>query len=241
MKISKELSIIGLQIKYTFPQLMILHLLNAGSMFGMLIYNLYKGNSAEQAPSFVAQMRALPLALSFILLMLLSMVVVSIGFVKQEQASKAMNKILLSRRKMVLLRYFYSIVIVLLAFMIHFITLCTMFFLYKIVNPEIVCSATDLYISFHQIVHLHNIYPISNLLPLIFTSVMVMGIALIPMLISHAFTKISGGDFVIIILLILAFLLNTLSVKISTRMIATILEAIVLIVVMIGVMDSQKK
>lgn len=156
-------ALIGVQLKYTFLPVLWL----VGSMIviltGLFLFNLLtKVVDRPYEVSFLEQLQALPLAVTFLALITGVQVILTIGFSKMEKNVLAMNQIPLSRELKDLMQWEYSFLVTAGTFFAYFLMLCLWLFLENLLSPETAYGFSELYPVFYRFTHLYRVYPIGS-------------------------------------------------------------------------------
>ncbi|MBQ8846933.1 MAG: hypothetical protein IJ006_07290, partial [Lachnospiraceae bacterium] len=84
----------GLQLKYTLAPILWLYGSVFGILMGLFLYNWFtKIAEADCEVSFLEQLKALPLAIAFMVLVMGGQIILIIGFARQEKNALAMKRI----------------------------------------------------------------------------------------------------------------------------------------------------
>lgn len=166
-------------LTYSFVWLMLLYGGITGILLGLYAVNLFGNVPGEYVHSFTSHMASLPIAFTFYMTMLLSQVVIGIGFLREERKGKEMQGIQVATGDVMKSRFLYSVLVALSSMMVHFLTLCVMYGLYAIRFSEYVYGSSYLYTMFYNFRYLTWFYPITE--PLRFAAVLValLGISMI--------------------------------------------------------------
>lgn len=175
---NRRIAFWGLQLKYTLAPVFWLYGIVFGILTGMFLFNWFTVVSgAEYEISFLAQLKVLPISLSFFVLVIGVQVIVKMGFERQGKNALALKRIPLSEETIRLLRLGYSFLITVSAFLFHFLLLGWLLFLENVLVPETAYGVSELYPAFHYFMHLYRVYPVTNGLTGIALLIVMMGLS----------------------------------------------------------------
>lgn len=153
----------GLQLKYTFAPIVWLYGIVCGIVTGLFLYNRFtKAMGEVYEVAFLEQLKALPLALAFFVLVIGVQVILFIGFVRQEKNGLAMKHVMLPKETQELIRLEYSFLVTASAFLVYFLMLCLLLLLDNILSPETAYGGAELYPAFYHFLHMYRVYPIAT-------------------------------------------------------------------------------
>lgn len=153
----------GLQIKYTLTPICLLYGIVFAVLLGMFLWNwMTKISNAVGNVTFLAQIGALPLGLTFVILIVGVQILLKISFSKQGKDELALLRIPLPEETRGLLRLEYSVLVTASTFLIYFLMLSALLVLENILEPETAYGLTELYPAFYTFTHLYRIYPVIN-------------------------------------------------------------------------------
>ena len=153
----------GLQIKYTLLPILLLYGIVFAILLGMFLYNWVAHVSKNAGNvTFLAQMKVLPLDMAFVVLVMGGQMVLKIGFSKLRKNKLALTRIPLPEETKSFLRWSYSFLVTLSAFLIYFLMLGFLLVLENSLAPETAYGVTELYPAFYTFTHLYRVYPVAN-------------------------------------------------------------------------------
>ena len=164
----------GLQLKYTLAPILWLYGIVFGILMGLFLYNWFtKIAEADCEVSFLEQLKALPLAIAFMVLVIGGQIILIIGFARQEKNALAMKRIPLSKETKDLICWEYSFFVTISAFLVYFLMLCLLLLTENIVSPETAYGGAELYPAFYHFIHMYRVYPIASVwaVPILITCV----------------------------------------------------------------------
>lgn len=153
----------SVQVKYSYSRLLLLY---GGVLAGMAGWYLVQAN--VKFKTYGAEMtlfellRGMPVYLSFLALVLGSQGILSIAYAKQERNRLAMAKLLLEPRAVWNIRFGYSLLVTVAAFLVHFISIFLLFFADRLMYPESSYGTAELSPVFYRFRHLYLFYPVMN-------------------------------------------------------------------------------
>ena len=148
----------GLQIKYTLTPICLLYGIVFAVLLGMFLWNwITKVSNTVGNVTFLAQIGALPLGITFVILIVGVQILLKISFSKQGKEELALLRIPLPEETRGLLRLEYSVLVTASAFLIYFLMLSALLVLENILEPETAYGLTELYPAFYPFPHLYRI------------------------------------------------------------------------------------
>lgn len=160
---SRRKAFLGLQIKYTLMPVLLLYGIVFALLLGMFLYHWAAHVSkAAGNVTFLTQLNVLPLDVAFIVLAIGVQMVLKIGFSKQRKNRLALTRIPLPEETKNLLRWSYSFLVTLSAFLIYFLMLSFLLVLENSLAPETAYGFAELYPAFSTFTHLYRVYPVAN-------------------------------------------------------------------------------
>ena len=163
-ELNSRRAFLGVQLRYTFLPVLWL----VGSMVviltGLFLFNLFtKVVNLPYEVSFLEQLYALPLAVTFFVLIVGVQIILTVGFSKMERNVLAMKLIPLSRELKDLLQWQYSFWVTAGTFLVYFLMLFLWLFLENILMPGTAYGVSELYPVFYRFTHLNRVYPIGSI------------------------------------------------------------------------------
>lgn len=153
----------GLQLKYTLAPILWLYGSVFAGLMGMFLYNWFtKIAKSEYEVPFLEQLKILPLAIAFFVLVIGVQIILVIAFARQEKNALAMKRIPLSRETKDLICLEYSFLVTVSAFLVYFLTLCLLLIAENILSPETAYGGMELYPAFYYFMHMYRVYPIAS-------------------------------------------------------------------------------
>lgn len=162
----------AIQVKYSYSKAVLVQLAVGILMAVWFLINLYKLNpSAELLPSFTILLWGLPMEIFFIAQVVGTLLMLGIGFVKQEKDEKTFNRCTNSRLEAIVIKWIYSIAMCLQAVMVHVLIIGLMYIMFQAKFPETIYGIKAIEFVFYKFNYLRNIWPTSGgvdiLLPII--------------------------------------------------------------------------
>lgn len=154
----------GLQIKYTLAPVLWLYGIVFLIQTGIFLFNWFT-NVADVVNGvvFLQQLQALPLAITFIVVVIGVQIILMIGFERQEKQEPAMKRVPLATETRNLIRWEYSFLVTASAFFVYFLMLCALLLLENMLAPEHAYGMSELYPAFYRFRHLYRVYPVINM------------------------------------------------------------------------------
>ncbi len=207
MEKKNKLAFLGVQIKYSYIHLLMLY---AVVLVGMPVWYLVQANVRFQTVgaemTLFELLRGMPVYLSFLALVLGTQGILSIAYAKQEKNRLAMAKLLLEPCAVWNIRFGYSLLVTVAAFLVHFISIFLLFFADRLMYPESAYGITELYPVFYRFRHLYLFYPVMNPWAVLILIVCVAGISQISVWVAIVFRYDSWIRGVIPVGVVLLFL-----------------------------------
>ncbi len=162
MEQRNKLAFWGVQVKYSYSRLLLLYGAVLAGMTGMYLFRVMETEKTYGAGTFIESLQKVPLYLSFLALVLGSQVILSVAYAKQERDYLAMARMMISSHTVWRIRFAYSMLLTIAAFMVHFITVFLLFFIERLLHPEYAKGIVELYPVFYRFCHLYLVYPVVN-------------------------------------------------------------------------------
>ena len=163
MEKRNKLAFWGVQVKYSYIHLLVLYIV---VLVGMPAWYLVQANVRFQTVgaemTLFEHLQGMPVYLSFLALVLGAQGILSIAYAKQEKNRLAMAKLLLEPRAVWSIRFGYSLLVTVAAFLVHFISIFLLFFADRLMYPESSYGTAELYPVFYRFRYLYLFYPVMN-------------------------------------------------------------------------------
>ena len=226
---SKELTFMGAQVKSSFMKVLIIQLINLAVMSGLFLYKIFAWKEMYNGYGnieFRALLWEMPLEISFFAAIIVSMLMVCFGMIKQERNKKAMKNIAMLPERVVLVRWIYSAAVVLMSVMLHVLMLFLMLYIYRIMTSGNTGSITDIKMTFFYMEYLYNISTYPSVISCIITMVSAAILGIVPVIISFILRRKEKIYFTAPVVILAAFAVVALSDSTVFRIIAIIVEVI---------------
>lgn len=163
MEKRNKLAFWSAQVKYSYVRLLLLYAVVLTGMVGWYLYEACVKFKTEGAKiTLSGYLQGMPVYLSFLVLVLGSQVILSVAYARQERDRLAMARLLLEPCTVWRIRFGYSVLVTVAAFLVHFINIFLVFFLDRLMYPECANGVAELYSVFYRFSHLYVLYPVVN-------------------------------------------------------------------------------
>lgn len=181
----RRLAFWGTQIQYTLTALVVLFLSVMAVLIGLYLYICkVKLEPEGTVLPFAVMLQSLPVYPAFLVLVLGSQVILARGFVKQEKSPLTMQRILLSPGIRFGIRFRYSLLVSVAAFVFYFSIICLLLFFDAVLFPESFYGAAEWYPTFMRFRYLYAVYPVVNPWALVALPVCIVAVAQISTLVT---------------------------------------------------------
>ena len=226
----------GVQLKYSYIRLLLLYTVVLAGMVGWYFIQAnvkFKTVGAEM--TLFEHLQGIPVYLSFPVLVLGAQGILSVAYAKQEKNRLAMAKLLVEPRAVWNIRFGYSLLVTVAAFLIHFISIFLLFFADRLMYPESAYGITELYPVFYRFRHLYLFYPVMNPWAVLLLIVCVAGISQISVWVAIVFRYDSWIRGIIPVGVVLLFLLiSYIPDMINLFVFGTVFAFVVIYVIVTG-------
>ncbi len=208
MEKRNKLAFWGVQIKYSYIHLLLLYTVVLAGMAGWYFIQAnvkFKTVGAEM--TLFEHLQGMPVYLSFLVLVLGSQGILSVAYAKQEKNRLAMAKLLLEPRAVWNIRFGYSLLVTVAAFLVHFISIFLLFFADRLMYPESAYGIAELYPVFYRFRHLYLFYPVMNPWAVLLLILCVAGISQVSVWVAAVFRYDSWLRSIFSVGVVLLFLL----------------------------------
>ncbi|MBQ9767546.1 MAG: hypothetical protein IJW37_05555 [Lachnospiraceae bacterium] len=198
---------LGLQLKYTMAPILWLYAGVFAVLLGLFLYNwVTTVKEIGGGVSFLEQAKALPLGIAFWILVMGVQAILVVGFRKQTKNELATQRIPLPEETQRVLRWSYSFLVTVSAFLFYFVMLCLLLLLENILDPSSAYGGAELYPVFYTFTHLYRIYPVANGMAAFALPIVVIGVsAIAPMTTGGNWHKWGSGVWIVFLCITFIF------------------------------------
>lgn len=182
----------GLQIKYSLGPILWIYGIVFAVLTGLFMFNwCTKVKGAEYEVAFLEQITALPLEFAFLVLVLGVQIVLMVAISKQEKQKLAMLRVPLPEETKELIRWIYSLLVTVSAFLVYFLMLCLLLLLENLLDPATAYGMSELYPVFYSVVFLFRMYPVvsAGSIPIMLTCILAVS-AMAPLFAGESWEEI---------------------------------------------------
>ncbi|MBR6536565.1 MAG: hypothetical protein IKT67_05140 [Lachnospiraceae bacterium] len=163
MERRNKLAFWSVQIQYTLIRLLVLYVtVLAGTVVWYSVQAKVRFKTYGADLTFFEQLQGIPLYVSFLITVLGSQVILAIAYAKQEKNRLAMERLLLEIRTVWNVRFWYSVLVTVASFLVHFISVFLLLFADRLLYPGDGFGIAELYPVFYRFRHLYVCYPVMN-------------------------------------------------------------------------------
>ena len=204
---NRRKAFLGLQLKYTLAPIVWLYAGVFAVLLGLFLYNWVTAvKKIEGEVSFLEQAKVLPLGIAFWILVMGVQVILAVGFRKQTKNELAMQRVPLPEETKRVLRWSYSLLVTVSAFLVYFVMLCLLLLLENILDPSSAYGGAELYPVFYTFTHLYRLYPVANGMAAFALPIVVVGVAAIaPMAADKGWHKWGSGVWIVFLCITFIF------------------------------------
>lgn len=175
MKKDKSMAYAAIQVKYSYSRAIFVQLAVGLLTAVWFLINLCKVNPSDNPlPSFTILLWGLPMEIFFIAQVVGTLLMLGIGFVKQEKDERTFNRCTNSRFETIVIKWIYSILMCLQAVMIHVLVIGLMYIMFQIKFPETIYGIKSIEFVFYKFYYLRHIWPTGGGVDVLFPVILLL-------------------------------------------------------------------
>ncbi len=182
MKSKKTMAYAAIQVKYSYLQTAFVQFVVGIISVAWFFINLSKVNPTDEfIPSFTILLWGLPMEIFFIVQIVTTILMLGIGFVKQEKDEQTFNRCTNSNFEIVMIKWVYSIMMCLQAIMVHVLVIGLMYVMFQYKFPETMYGIKSIEYVFYKFDYLKKLCVPGSGKEVIFPVILLMITSAVPL------------------------------------------------------------